>query len=281
MKRMAYLMVLPALLVFLLFPAAATYLVGHLSLFKTDYLTWKFVGLQNYINIMSDVKFWRSISNGLFYAAVIVPGMISVALLFAFLACDFSLKAQNAVKVAMYIPCLTAGIIISNVWKWIYAEKGLANWFLGLAGMAPIPWLTDGTVAKIAISIMMIASVFGGYLIIALASIVSIPRQLWEAAHIDGATNLQIKFHIILPNIMPTVYLMIMIGIIQSMQIWEFIYRMTGGGPSGGTATPVFDIYATAFTYGNYGLASAKSLVLMIIIFILVASQKRIERLGK
>lgn len=281
MKRMAYLMVAPAMVFFLAFPAAATYLVGHLSLLKTDYLTTQFVGVLNYVTILSDVRFWRAMWNGLVYAAMIVPMMSAALLVVGFLAADFSTKVQNAVKFALYIPTLAAGVIIANVWKWIYAKDGFANWLLGLLGVGALPWLTDAMLAKFGISIMFTATVMGGFLIIVLAAIISVPRQLLEAAKIDGASGLTVKFRIILPIIMPTLLLVIMLLTMQAMQMWEFVYQLTNGGPAGGTATPVFDIYETAFTYGKYGLASAKSVVLMLVILAMVWVQKRVEKLGK
>jgi ABC-type sugar transport system permease subunit len=281
MKRMAYLMVTPAVIFFLLFPAAATYLVGHLSLFKTDYLSSQFVGVLNYVTILSDVKFWRSMVNGLLYAAMIVPMMLAALFVTGLLASDFSTKVQNVVKFVVYIPVLAAGVIIANVWKWIYAKDGLMNWALGIIGVGPVAWLSDPMMAKVAISLMFVMTVLGGFLIITLAAIVSVPKQLLEAARIDGASGLQIKFRIVLPIVMPTVLLVVMLLTISSIQMWEFVYQLTSGGPAGATATPIFDLYETAFTYGKYGLASAKAVVLMLVILALVTLQKRVERLGK
>lgn len=281
MKRMAYLLVLPSLVFFLAFPAAATYLVGHLSLLKTDYVSTQFVGVLNYVTILSDVRFWRAMANGLLYCAMITPMMLVALVTTSLLAADFSTKVQNAVKFAVYIPVLASGVIIANVWKWIYAKEGLANWVLSVLGLGALPWLNDAMLAKFSVSVMFVATVMGGYLIVMLASIVSIPKQLLEAARIDGANGLQVKFRIILPIVMPTVALCAMLLFISAMQMWEFVFQLTSGGPSGGTATPVFDIYETAFTYGKYGLASAKALVLMVVIFLMVWAQKRIERIGQ
>lgn len=281
MKRMAYLMVAPSILFFILFPLAATYLVCHLSFLKTDYLHTQFVGVLNYYTILSDVKFWRSMVNGLVYAGMITPMLMGSCVFVGLVAADFAPKIQNAVKFALYIPVLAAGIIIANVWKWIYATQGLANWLLSLVGIAPLPWLSDPMLAKFALSVMYTFTLMGANLVVLLPSILAVPRQLLEAARIDGASGLQIKFRIILPLITPTLFLLTMIFVINSMQIWEFVYQLTAGGPSGATATPVFDIYETAFTYGKYGLASAKALVLMVVIFLMILAQKRIERMGK
>lgn len=274
-------MLAPSLLFFILFPLTATYLVCHLSFFKTDYLTTQFVGVLNYVTILQDVKFWRSMVNGLFYAATMVPMIVVITTTVALLASDFAPKIQNTVKFALYIPVLGSGIIIANVWKWIYAKDGLLNWLLSLVGIAPLPWLTEPTLAKFAISIMYVFTLMGANLVIVLASIIAVPRQLLEAARIDGASGLQVKFRIVLPIVTPTILLVAMLMIINAMQIWEFVYQLTSGGPSGATATPVFDIYETAFTYGKYGLASAKALVLMLVILGMVELQKRIEGLGK
>lgn len=279
MKRVAYLLLLPSVLLFLAFPFLATYLVGHLSMFDTNYVVSKFVGFGNYVKLMLDPTFWQSMCNAIIYCAMIIPTMVVVALVLSILISDFRPKTQNAFRIVFYIPGFTAGIIIASVWKWIYNYQfGLANWLVGLVGIKPVMWLASQSYAMVGVSIMIILATLGGTLMLYSAAIMAIPHEILEQSRVDGASWLQTKVKIVVPMIMPTVLLSIVLIMIGTMQMWEFIYQLTYGGPAGGTASPVFDIWLTAFTYGKYGLASAKSLVLLVVILAMALIKRQIEK---
>jgi multiple sugar transport system permease protein len=279
MKRVAYLLLLPSLILFLAFPFLATYLVGHLSLFETNYAVSKFVGFGNYVKLVLDPTFWQSMCNALIYCAMIIPTMVVTALTLSIMISDFKPKTQNAFRIVFYIPGFTAGIIIASVWKWIYNYQfGLANWLIGLVGIKPVMWLATQSYAMLAVSIMIILATLGGTLMLYSAAIMAIPHEILEQSRVDGASWLQTKLKIVVPMIMPTVLLSIVLIMIGTMQMWEFIYQLTYGGPAGGTASPVFDIWLTAFTYGKYGLASAKSLVLLVVILAMALIKRQIEK---
>lgn len=282
MKRVAYLLVLPAVLLFMAFPFVATYLVGHLSLFDTNYVITKFVGLGNYVRLLTDPTFWKSMCNSIIYCLVIIPSSVVFALILSIGISDYRPRVQNAFRIAFYIPSFSAGIIIANVWKWIFDYRyGLANWLVGIVGIKPVMWLASPAYAMAAVSIMILFATVGGYLMMYSASIMSIPHEVLEQSRVDGASWLQQKLRIVVPMIMPTVLLSVVLMMIAVMQMWEFIYQLTYGGPSGGTASPVFDIYITGFEQGRYGYASAKALILLVVILAMALVKKQIEKTEK
>jgi len=282
MKRVAYLFVLPAVVLFVAFPLIATYLVGHLSLFDTNYVITKFVGFGNYARLLTDPTFWKSMCNAIIYCLAIIPATVVFALTLSVGISDYKPTIQNTFRIAFYVPSFAAGIIIANVWKWIFDYRyGLANWLVGLVGIKPIMWLASPSYAMAAVSIMILFSTAGSYLMMYSASIMSIPHEILEQARVDGASWLQQKLKIVIPMIMPTVLLSVVLMIIAVMQMWEFIYQLTYGGPSGGTASPVFDIYITGFEQGRYGYASAKALKLLVVILAMALIKKQIEKAEK
>jgi len=279
MKRVAYFFLIPSVVLFLAFPFLATYLVGHLSLFDTNYVTTRFVGFGNYVKLITDPTFWKSMCNAIIYCAMIIPAVVVVALVLSILISDYRPRVQNTFRIIFYIPGFAAGMIIANVWKWIYNYQfGLANWLIGLVGIKPVMWLASQYYAMMAVSIMIVLATMGGTLMLYSAAIMAIPHEVLEQSRVDGASWLQTKVRIVVPMIMPTVLLSIVIIMIGTMQMWEFIYQLTYGGPAGGTASPVFDIWLTAFTYGKYGLASAKSLVLLVVILAMALIKRQIEK---
>jgi multiple sugar transport system permease protein len=274
----ALLFILPALILFLAFPAAATYMVGHLSLFKVNYITWKFVGLRNYTDLLTDMYFWRAMVNNLLYIAIIVPVGVGLCLITALILSDFSGKVQNVVKFALYIPMFAAGLVIAQVWEWIFApQSGLANYLLSLVHLPPINWFGNRFAAICAVSMPMIISVLGVNMIIALSSIISISRDILDQSRIDGANWWQTKFRVVTPIIAPTMGFISLMMMISVLQMWETIYFLTSGGPAGGSASLMFNIWDTGITFSKYGPAAAKSMVLLVFTLTLALGKKKLE----
>jgi len=277
-SRVAFLFILPALVLFLMFPAAATYMVGHLSLFKVNYITWKFVGLQNYANLATDVYFWRAMVNNLIYIAIIVPVGVTACTITALVLSDFPGRVQNTVKFALYIPVFAAGLVIAQVWEWIFApQSGLANYLLGLVGLPAINWFGNRFAAICAVSMPMIISVLGVNVIIVLSSVISISKDVIEQSRIDGANWWQQKFLIVTPIIAPTLGFISLMMMISVLQMWETIYFLTSGGPAGGSASLMFNIWDTGITFSKYGPAAAKSMVLLAFTLALALGKKKLE----
>ena len=276
--RVAYLFLAPSFAFFAGWVLLPLILVGRLAMYKTNYITWQFVGLKNFLTSAMEPLFQKAVLNSLYYAFMVTVGNLMLSVFMALLVCNTKKWLQDTMRFTLYIPLLASGIIIGNVWRWIWhPSAGLANWFISLVGLEPIAWLTYRPVALLIITMIIITTTQGFAFLVLLASIHTIPTSLFDAAKIDGASWLQIKLRIILPQLMPTIALISMLSIVAAPQIWETIYILTNGGPMGGTATMLYDSWRTAFSAGQHGLAAAKSLLLLMLVFALSWTKWRIE----
>jgi ABC-type sugar transport system permease subunit len=273
-------MIAPAGFLFLLTFAMPFVLVGRLSLFSTDYVTQQFVGLGNYLRAFRDPYFMKSFTNVIWFVLGIAPASILMGYWMAsFLFFGFGNKAQSAGRFVCYVPSLTAGLVMTMLWGWLLARDGLINQFLGYAGLGAMAWLAEPWTARLSVVMVALSAGCGGYVIMFMAAMHSIPRELRDAAIIDGASDRQYRSKIVRPLLMPMVLLMLMLAIIGTMQTWEIIYGLTGdGGPKGATATPVYNVFQTAFVFGQSGYASAKGLILVVVIASILLVKQRLER---
>ncbi len=271
---MKYILLLPAILFYTFFTAWPILEVIKLSFYKTNFITSKFIGLDNYIAIFSDNNFLLSILNSLFYAMLLIPGQILTALGISLYIYNMKKYWLDLSRIIFYIPVLSAGIIIAQSWQWIFKFDGPMNWLLGLLKIAPINYFGQGITSIPVIGFIVIFSTFGANVIIILASILSIDRNLFEAAKIDGASEWQIKLHIIIPMIRKTIVLIGLLAAINSFQIFEYILQLS---PQSFTATMVFNIYSESFLYGKYGIGAAEAIVLLIITIGLSLLKRKVE----
>ena len=272
---MKYLLLIPAIIFFVLFTAWPIEKVIELSFLKTNFITTKFIGFDNYFNALTDSDFILSVLNSLFYCFLMIPGQLFLGLGSAFLIFKLSKKWQDVSRIIFYIPVLAAGIIIAQIWRWIFHMNGLFNWIIGLFRIQSINYFGDWYIAIPSIAFIVIVSSFGSNTIIFLAAMQSIDKALFEAAEIDGASWRQTKYKIIIPMIMPTIGLVILLTMIASFGIFETIYSLS---PQNYAATTTYDIYRTGFLFSKYGLASAEAMIFLIIILTLSLVKNRIEK---
>jgi len=176
-------------------------------------------------------------------------------------------------RIVFYVPMLASGLIIAQVWKWIFANNGLANWMIGLAGFQPIAWFTGYISGMSAIWIVLTSSAFGSYFILILANILSIDKEQYDAARIDGASDFQIKTRIILPQIRTTISMCVLLVAIGAPQIFETLFMLA---PYEHLASPAFVIYREAFQMSRHGRAASGAVVLMVLTIILTTIKNRI-----
>lgn len=272
---MKFILLLPVVIFYALFTAWPLVEVIRLSLYKTNFLKTTFVGLDNYIAALSDPNFLQSIVNSLIYASLLVPGQLLVALFFTLELYNMSKKWQDISRIIFYLPVLSAGIIISGVWKWIFHIDGPINWILHQFNITPIGWFSQGETAIPIISFIVIFATFGGNVIILLASALSIDKGIIEAAKIDGASELQIKWKIMIPLMKPVIIILGFVSAITAFQIFENIYSLA---PQGYAATMTFFIFQEGFMYSKYGMASAEAVILLIIILSLSLVKRKVEK---
>jgi len=273
-ELMAYLLISPWIIGFLWFFLGPMLASLILSFTETDMFTIKFVGLDNYVRLLStDVTislFWKSLYNTAFYVFFSIPLTMTIGFLIAVLL-NQDIGGRSIYRVIYYLPAVIPGIAVSLLWLWLFhPEFGLLNWFLSLVGIPGLRWLYDVRTAKPAL-IMMSLWGAGGNMLVFLAGLQSIPTQLYEAATIDGANTWRKFLNITLPMISPTMFFVLITNIIGSFQIFTNVFVMTEGGPANSTLMYVLYLYRLAFRQFRMGFATALAWVFFIIILLFTA----------
>lgn len=272
---MPFILLIPAVVFFSLFTIWPLFTVFKLSLYQTNFITTTFVGLQNYIDSFFNEMFVQAIKNSWMYIILMVIGMTTSSITIALMVAKLNKKWQDTSRILLYIPVLSGGIIIAQVWRWIFSMDGVVNWLLSLFNLEPVNWFGQGITAIPVIVFIVVVASIGSYVIILLASILSIDRSIFEAAMIDGASNRQIKRLITIPLLMPTILLIALLSMIGSLQIFEIIFVLC---PQVYAYTPTFSIYTVGFKFSKWGLASAQSVILMVITVILSIIKSKVEK---
>lgn len=273
-----YLFVLPILITFSLFVIYP--LIRGLALSFMDYRplggsSW--VGLKNYHAIFVDPLFWKTLKVTTVYTLAVVPGGVLIALFLAFLIFPLSKPIQTFFKASYYLPGVVSAVVLALVWGWIYAPtNGLLNYLLSLFGLGPVKWLSDPKTALFSVILMSLITGQGASIVFLLAAMGQIPSSIIESARLDGANGWQEFWHITLPLLRPSILYLLVMGTIGSYQIFDTIFVMTGGGPYYATTTIAYLIYTTGFDLFEFGLASAQSVILFLIILILALIQFRV-----
>jgi multiple sugar transport system permease protein len=238
----------------------------------------RYVGLDNFRELLKDEVFWRTMGHTVYFTVGSVPTSMALGLGLA-LALNRPLRGVTFLRTAYFIPVIVPLISVAMVWRWLYdRDFGLINYFLDLTGLPVIGWLTDGTWAMPAVIIMSIWKGLGYNLVIYLAGLQSIPRRLYEAAEIDGASAWQRFWRITFPLLTPTTFFVLVVSIISSFQVFGQVYVMTRGGPGNATNTIVYYVYHVGFELFRMGYASALAWTLFMVVFALTLLQVRMQR---
>lgn len=279
----AYLFLLPALVLFALFawwPIINSVLLSFQSVKLNGESTW--IGLKNFERMFADPVFGISWRNSFEFAFLSILIGFFVPVIVAILVNEMR-YAKGFFRLVYFLPSVIPPLIATLVWKLIYeAEGGLLNSFLIQLGMAtrdrPPLWLQDPNLVKPAMLVIMTWAGFGGTVLIYLAGLQDLPVELYEAAEIDGASPLQRVRSITLPHLLPTMLVLLILQFIGVMQLFLEPFVLTSGGPANRTVTPVLTIYRKAFLNGDFGLASAWSVLLIIVLAILSIVYLRVSR---
>lgn len=254
-------------LIFTLYP-----IISSLFYSFTDYNIIsppKFVGLQNYANLINDDLFFKSIKVTLYYTFLSVPLQLFLALGLALLM-NQKIPHMGFFRTALYLPSMVSGVVMSLLWLWIFnSEFGLLNYMLSLVGIKGPMWLMD---EKWAIPALILMSLWltGSGMVVFLAALQGVPTSLREAAVLDGASKWQQLRVITLPMISPIILFQFIIGIIDSFQTFTQAVVMTrNGGPHYATYFYVFNLYTNAFRNYKIGYASALAWLLLITVMVL------------
>jgi ABC-type sugar transport system permease subunit len=233
-----------------------------------------FLGLFNFKKMFKDQYFRISLFNTFFYTIIVVPVQTFLALVLA-VAANSKIKGVKFFKLTFFIPSITSSAAISMIFWMIYSKPGILNRLLGYFGVQPIAWLENPNTALPAIMVMNIWTTAGYFMITFLAGLQDIPKSIYEAARIDGATPRKIFWKIIMPLLRPQILFVATMGTIGCMQVFDQIYFLIKNMRN---ITISFYIYKNAFEYGNMGYASALSLVLFVIILSITLLQKKLVK---
>ncbi|MGZ6315200.1 MAG: carbohydrate ABC transporter permease, partial [Candidatus Limnocylindrales bacterium] len=268
--------------IFLAFPILASFLLSFTRFGLRDLanpLGTTFIGLQNYLDLFSDSKFWAALFNTVYFVVVGVPLTLAFGLLIATALNRGVSRFRTAFRVGYYLPVITSIVAIAVVWRFLLnPDVGLINMLLGGLGIKGPAWLADPVLAMPSIIAMAVWRNLGFAMIVFLAGLQAIPGSLYEAAAIDGAGRWQGFRYVTLPMLRPTILFMLVITTIGYLQLFEEPFVMTAGGPLDATLSVTMYMYQQGFTFFHQGYASAIAYVLFVIVAIVAFLQFRFLR---
>lgn len=239
-------------------------------------MSW--VGLDNYRRLLADPLtrrvFWHTAIYCLGYLPLVYAGGLGLALVL-----NQRLRGRSFFRAAYFLPVVTSWVVVALVWKWLLnPSNGLVNTVLGALGLPQPGWWTDPQWALPAVILASAWKDLGFVMVIMLAGLQTIPRDVLEAAWVDGANAWQRFWRVILPLLSPSTFFVVVISLINGFQVFDQVYVMTGGGPAGSSQVVVGQIYDLTFRYGRAGEASALSWLLFAVILAITVVQVRGQR---
>lgn len=268
-RKAGWLFSAPALLAIALFFVLPT--IASLALSLTDFDIYaladirnlRFVGLANYADLLADPLFWTALGNTLWFVVLGVPLVVIVSLGAAILVNERMVAWRPVWRVAFFAPYVATLVAAAMVWKYLlHTRYGLVNYALGALGLPRVDWLGDPRWAIPAITLFVVWKSFGYAMLIFLAALQTVPRELDEAARIDGAGWWSRLRHVTLPAIAPASGLVAILTILAMFQLFAEPYVMTEGGPAQSTITVLYLMFEEGFQWWNLGTGAAVAVVL-------------------
>jgi multiple sugar transport system permease protein len=238
-----------------------------------------FIGFENYQAMLTSPEFWSALWHTIQFTLYTVPPLVILAFVFAVLANRVG-RGQTFFRLAFFLPFVLPSAAIALIWSFIYTpESGLWNSFQSLLGVAePTPVLASPTLAMIGIAVTTVWWTVGFNFILYLAGLQDIPRELYEAAAVDGGSEWQQIRSITIPLLSRTTTLVVLLQIIASLKIFDQVFLMTEGGPGVSTRVLLLLVTDTAFTDYRVGAASAASVLLFIVILLVTVIRQVVQR---
>jgi len=273
---------LTAIVLFFAFPALASLLLSFTDFdiySLADLHNLRFIGLGNYQRLIENPLFWQAMGNTMWFVVFGVPAQVLIALGAAMLVNARTLRWRAVWRVALFAPFVTTLVATAVVWNYLlHTRYGLINYGLGALGLAPVDWLGNPRTALPAILLFVTWKTFGYNMVIFLAALQAVPRELEEAARVDGA-GAWLRFrHVTLPAIAPTVLLVAILTVAGMFQLFAEPYVMTQGGPARSTVTVLYFMFEEGFKWWNLGSGSAVAFILFLCILAVTLVQLKIAR---
>ncbi len=269
-KYVPYLFLLPAAVILLLFffiPFFETIVLSFFD-YNSNIYHPQFVSLANYIELLKSPVFYKVLWNTFLYLIVAVPFLVVFPLIIAIMI-NQKIKGITLYKILIYLPVIVSIVVAAIAFKWLYAQQGILNYAMDILHLPAIGWLTDPRFSLYSVILVTIWKGIGYYMMIYLSALMSVPKDLYEACEVDGANPIVKHLTVTLPHLMPTIGLVTMVSSISAMKVFVEIYVMTKGGPLDASKTIVYYIYERAFENLDLGIASAASVILLVIVLVM------------
>ena len=239
----------------------------------------RFVGVDNYLGLLQNPLFWKSLGNTVYFVVVGVPLSVAVSLGAALLLHSRLGRFKGFFRTAFFAPVVTTVVAVAVIWRYLFHTRyGLVNWALGHVGISPVDWLGDPNWAMPTIILFAVWKNFGYNMVIFLAGLQAIPQDLYEAARIDGASRWQQFLHITLPQLGPVLLVVGVITVSGYFQLFAEPYVMTRGDPLQSTVSVLYFMFEEGFKWWNLGRASAVAFLLFLIILGVTTAMLRFGR---
>lgn len=236
----------------------------------------RFIKFDNFIKLFKDDYFYISVINTFKFFIIILPILICGSLLLALLL-NQKMKFKNAARAISIIPYVLIPAVVGIMWTWLYDNNfGILNYYIKKLGGSTVYWLTDEKMAMLSVSIVVIWSYLGYNMVLFLAGLQGIPRELYEAAQIDGATKIKTFFKITLPLLSSVTSMVVTLTLVNVVQLFDQIFVMTKGGPGTATLTMVQYLYTSAFQNYNLGYGATVEVMVLIILAIMIFVQNKV-----
>ncbi|MDN5687418.1 MAG: sugar ABC transporter permease [Brachybacterium sp.] len=274
-----YIFVGPAALLFLTFSLVPIIIAITLSFQDTQTLgDGDWVGLQNFRELGSDNLFRTALVNTLVFAVGTVPTSMAIGLALA-VALNRPLPGRGVLRALFFVPMVAAGVVVGVIMSWIFnTDYGVANNALGVLGLGRVPWLTSPSMAMFTLIIVVVWTRIGFCMVIYLGALQSVPGEIIEAASIDGAGPWVRFRRISFPMLAPTTSILLILNVVFSLQAFDIIYVLTGGGPGFSTTVLIQYVFRAAFQDAQMGYAAALGLVLVAILLLFTLLRQRASK---
>lgn len=282
-----YCFIFPAVVIFSIF-----YIIPFVNVFWYSFLDWdgimrinatNLVWLTNFKEVMTDKVWWQSVWQASYITLIALTFQNALAFLLAW-ACDREIRLKNFYRVIFFIPPVLSEVVVGLVWKWILdGNYGILNSWLVHLGFPNLvkDWLSNPNSALTTLAVVHCWKGFGWGFLLFLAGLQTIPRELYEAARVDGANAWQSFKNITVPMMIPVTVLVMILTVLGTMQVFALIYTMTGGGPGYHTEVPVTRIFASMRGSSRFGYACAQGIVFGVILMIASFIQYRFSKKAK
>lgn len=278
-----WLFIAPCAILFTIFFLLPLFLNLFYSLTNYDgWQTMDFIGLDNYTSLLSDRDFYTALRKTFIYTLFSLPFKVILPLAFALLGTSAWVKAKTLTRTLVYIPVLLSSLVVGITINWMFGQEyGLINFLIQQMGGSSLEWALNPWLATFVISFASNWASTGFYMIIFIGGINNINHELYEAASIDGANGRKSLFHITLPMLSPTMFLVVLLSTINLLKEYALVQGVTQGGPGTSTMYIIQYIFSQGFDKGEYGYASAISAVVMILFMIIALVQFKVSKGGE